>query len=48
MVITYVISDVKGKKEHQAAWQMNNTTYNQWKKAILQLQDHFPPSEFAQ
>jgi hypothetical protein len=47
MVITYIITDQNGKKEYQAGWQMSNITYNQWKKAILQLQSCHPSNEFA-
>ncbi len=47
MVITYIITDQKGKKEYQAGWQMNSVTYNQWKNAIEQLQNRHPRSEFA-
>jgi len=47
MVITYVISDQNGKKEYQAAWQMSDITYNQWKKAIEELQNRHPASELA-
>jgi hypothetical protein len=47
MVITYIITDEKGKKEYQASWQMSNITYNQWKKAILELRDRHPQIERA-
>jgi len=47
MVVIYVIDNGKGKQEYQAAWQVNNATYNQWKKAILQLQARYPKSELA-
>jgi hypothetical protein len=47
MVLTYIITDEHGKKEHQVGWQMNDVTYNQWKKAIEELQAHHPRSEFA-
>ncbi|CAF0871459.1 unnamed protein product [Adineta ricciae] len=47
MVITYVIRDEHGRKEHQAAWQMSNVTYKKWKNAIKQVQGRYPPSEFG-
>lgn len=47
MVITYVLTDAKGKREYQAAWQMSNNTSNQWKTAILKLRNRHPTSEFA-
>lgn len=47
MVITYVVTDTRGRKEYQVGWQMNNTTYNQWKNTIEQLRNRYPQSEFA-
>ena len=42
MVIVYIVSDAKGKKEYQVGWQMNDVTYNQWKTAIEQLRSRHP------
>ncbi|CAF2841469.1 unnamed protein product [Rotaria sp. Silwood2] len=47
MVITYIITDLKGSHEYQAGWQMNEVAYSQWKTAIEQLKDRHPPSELA-
>ena len=47
MVITYVVRDEHGRKEHQAAWQMSNVTYKKWRNAIKQVQGRYPPSEFG-
>ena len=47
MVITYVVNDTNGSHEYQAGWQMNESTFNQWKTAIEQLRDRHPASELA-
>jgi len=48
MVISYIITDSKGKKEHyKAGWQMNDVTYNQWKTAIEKLRNSHPANELA-
>ncbi|UJR31765.1 hypothetical protein I4U23_019243 [Adineta vaga] len=47
MVITYIVTDTKGAHEYQAAWQMNDAAYNQWKTAIEQLRDKHPAYERA-
>ncbi len=47
MVINYIITDSKGKKEYKAGWQMNDVTYNQWKTAIEKLRNSHPANELA-
>jgi hypothetical protein len=47
MVITYILTDLKGAHEYQAGWQMNDATYNQWKTAIEELRNRHPSSERA-
>ncbi|UJR14917.1 hypothetical protein I4U23_001900 [Adineta vaga] len=47
MVLTYVIRDEHGRKEYQAAWQMKNITYKQWKNAIKQVQGHYSSSDLG-
>lgn len=47
MVITYIITDSRDRREYQVGWQMNSTTYIQWKNTIEQLRNRHPPSEFA-
>jgi hypothetical protein len=47
LVLTYIITDQNGKREYEVGWQMNNITYNQWKKAIEELRARHPPSELA-
>ncbi|CAF1393064.1 unnamed protein product [Adineta steineri] len=47
MVLTYVVRDEHGKHEYHVGWQMNDTTFNQWKDAILRIQNRYPPSELG-
>lgn len=47
MVINYIVTDSRERREYQAGWQMNTTTYTQWKNTIEQLRNRHPPSEFA-
>ncbi len=42
LVVTYIIP---GKGEFQAGWQMNETCYEQWKRAIEILFEHTHMSE---
>ena len=47
LVISYIVAGPQGNREYQAAWQMTELSYNQWKAAIEQLRDRHPPSERA-